>query len=240
MPSHQHLSYFHIAMSLTDDLEAAMRIGYQRAGEEAGYWGYRFLQSINRNGGLATAQRMLKPRTAGQRKGLDALLAAGKPELTLEAIVLEERFRSLFTPAERAEAQARLGQFVKEAEIVARTRERLYPDELEPGQKYPEGARKQIRVNAFERDRRARRACIRHHGAICAVCGFDFERRYGALGKGFIHVHHLRSLSTVGDGYKVDPVNDLIPVCPNCHAMLHYGKKLLTIEELQRALKSGR
>ena len=69
----------------------------------------------------------------------------------------------------------------------------------------------------------ARKKCIEHYGAKCAVsnCGFDFEKLYGDIGKGFIHVHHLTQLSDIGQGYEVDPIKDLRPVCPNCHAMLH-------------------
>ncbi len=61
---------------------------YKKAGEEVGYWGRRFLQAVRRNGGFATVKRMLLPRTAGQRAGLDALLEAGRPDLTVEAIIL--------------------------------------------------------------------------------------------------------------------------------------------------------
>ena len=64
------------------------------------------------------------------------------------------------------------------------------------------------------------------------VCEFNFEAFYGERGKGFIHVHHLSSLAEIGQEYEVDPVNDLRPVCPNCHAMLH-RKGNIGIEELQ-------
>ncbi len=36
------------------------------------------------------------------------------------------------------------------------------------------------------------------------------------MGEGFIHVHHLKPLSEVGYEYRVDPIRDLRPVCPNC------------------------
>ena len=80
-------------MNLEDQLTAALTDGYQRSGDEVGYWGTRFIQAVRRNGGLATAKRMLKPRNAGQRKGLDALLEANRPDLTLEAIILQPAFR---------------------------------------------------------------------------------------------------------------------------------------------------
>ncbi len=223
-------------MSLEDDLTAAFVEGYRVAGNEVGYWGRRFLQSVKNNGGLATAQRMLLPRNQSQRKGLDAILEANRPELTVEAIVLQPRFRSLFTEAELKAAQDRLGEYGKEIEIHKKTRQRLFPDELEPGKQYIEGAKKQVRVNAYERNPKARAACVSHHGVNCSVCGFNFESRYGEIGKNFIHVHHLRPLALMDGEYALDPVADLRPVCPNCHAMLHHGDSVISIEELRQKL----
>ncbi|MDR3428987.1 HNH endonuclease [Silvimonas sp.] len=105
-----------------------------------------------------------------------------------------------------------------------------YPDEIavttasiDDSQSYFEGAGKQVVVNRYERDPAARKAAIKHYGAVCQVCGLDFMKTYGEIGKGFIHVHHVKSLASIGKTYKVDPVQDLRPVCPNCHAMLHKG-----------------
>jgi len=225
-------------MSIEDELSQAMFDGYRRAGEETGYWGRRFLQSVKRNGGLATIKRMLLPRNAGQRKGLDALLEANRPDLTVEAIILSPPFRSLFTEAELKTAEERLGSYGKEANKRLKTRERLFPDELDPGHKYIEGARKQVRVNAYERDRKARAACLKHHGHRCFVCTLLFVERYGDIGKDFIHVHHLNPLSLTKAECELDPVKDLRPVCPNCHAMLHRKETVLSIEELQQMMAS--
>ena len=98
-----------------------------------------------------------------------------------------------------------------------------------------EGAKKTITVNQYERNQIARQKCIKINGCRCAVCGIDFESMYGDIGRGFIHVHHIVPISSIGESYKVDPVTDLVPVCPNCHAMLHRGKggKVLTVEELR-------
>jgi len=196
-------------VSLKNDLTKAMIDGYNRAGKEVGYWGTRFLQAVRRKGGLATARQMLLPRTAGQRTGLDALLDAGRPDLTVEAIVLRPRFRRLFSAEELAEAARRLGDYGREANRRIRRRERLYPDELEPGRKYLEGARKQVRVNAYERDSRARAACLEHYCYRCSVCELSFEDCYGKVGEGFIHVHHLNPFSLVVGPYELDPVRDL-------------------------------
>lgn len=223
-------------MSLEDELTAAFIDGYHVAGKEVGYWGRRFLQSVRNNGGLATAQRMLLPRNAGQRKGLDALLEANRPALTVEAIVLQPKFRSLFTAAEIAVAQERLGEYGKQSAAHVAGRERLFPDELEPGLKYAEGAKKQVRVNAYERNPKARIACLKHHGYSCVVCDFNFFEQYGQIGKDFIHVHHLKPLSLTDGEYQLDPIADLRPVCPNCHAMLHRNEGVLGISELRSLL----
>lgn len=108
--------------------------------------------------------------------------------------------------------------------------------EPEPGQTFAEGAVKQVTVNRYERDPRARRACLDEYGFKCVVCGLDFELKYGEIGKGFIHVHHLRELSSLGEGYKVNPIDDLRPVCPNCHAMLHTQRPALLPENLKRQM----
>ena len=106
------------------------------------------------------------------------------------------------------------------------------PDEL------IEGAKKTMIVNRYERDPEARRQCIEAHGCYCHVCKLNFAERYGDLGEGFIHVHHIVPLSSIGQEYVVDPVKDLIPVCPNCHAMLHrqMNGRQLTIQELQEKI----
>lgn len=114
------------------------------------------------------------------------------------------------------------------------------PDELEEGETYLEGAMKRVPVNAYERNPKARRACLRHHGTNCSVCGFSFEERYGEIGAGYIHVHHLKPLAQAGGEYELDPVEDLRPVCPNCHAMLHKKKPPYGIEELKEILGRGR
>lgn len=101
-----------------------------------------------------------------------------------------------------------------------------------------EGAKKLVTINAYERNAAARFACIQHHGCQCAVCDFDFAATYGALGEGFIHVHHIVPLAEVQADYVVDPIKDLIPVCPNCHAMIHRQREALTVEAL-RTLKEA-
>jgi hypothetical protein len=106
-------------------------------------------------------------------------------------------------------------------------------EEVSDSDIFIEGAKKQITVNAYERNHHARKKCLEKYGHICCVCTFDFYKEYGEIGKNFIHVHHLVELNQIGSEYEVDPIKDLRPVCPNCHAMLHKRKPSFTIEELK-------
>lgn len=112
----------------------------------------------------------------------------------------------------------------------------VFPNEIQESPAIMEGHKKAVYVNRYERNPVARKKCIEHYGCYCQVCDFDFEKVYGNLGEGFIHVHHKTPLSEIGDEYEVDPIRDLIPVCPNCHAMLHRRREdgsLITPEELK-------
>jgi 5-methylcytosine-specific restriction enzyme A len=118
-----------------------------------------------------------------------------------------------------------------------------YADELKESSKskYIEGAKKEVIVNAYERDSAARAKCLDIHGYKCSVCNFDFLKEYGELGRNYIHVHHITDLSSIGKEYDVDPRNDLIPVCPNCHSMLHRdAKPARTVEALKSILQALR
>ena len=105
-------------------------------------------------------------------------------------------------------------------------------DELDERTEYIEGLKKTILVNAYERNYEAREECIRYYGSNCIVCDFNFEKTYGDIGRGFIHVHHLKAISSIGLECKINPIKDLRPVCPNCHAMLHKRNPPLSIDEL--------
>lgn len=109
---------------------------------------------------------------------------------------------------------------------------------------YTEGTVKKITVNAYERNLAAREACIRHYmesdGSIkCQICGFDFSKIYGDDFKGVIHVHHLVEISIIQKEYEIDPILDLIPICPNCHVVVHKKDPPFTPEEL-RIMLDGR
>lgn len=99
---------------------------------------------------------------------------------------------------------------------------------------FAEGGVQKTLANKYERNPNNRRLCLAAKGYSCQICGFNFERAYGNLGRDFIHVHHIVPVSQMGPGYVVDPINDLIPVCPNCHAMLHRVDPPLRPEDLKK------
>ena len=108
-----------------------------------------------------------------------------------------------------------------------------YPEDDE---KLYEGALVTVKANKYERNQKARRECVAKKGYQCSVCGRDFEATYGEIGKNFIHVHHLTPISTIGKEYELNVDTDLVPVCPNCHYMLHRKDPPYTIEELKDIL----
>lgn len=110
----------------------------------------------------------------------------------------------------------------------------VYPDEV--GELF-EGRAKPVRVNRFERNPRARAACLAHFGAVCAVCGFTGSDVYGPKGTGLIHVHHVTEMASQREEYVVDPIKDLVPVCPTCHAMIHSRRPAYSPREVQRMLR---
>lgn len=116
----------------------------------------------------------------------------------------------------------------------------IYPDELQEDEViFIEGAKRVVIVNSFERNPQARKECIEHFGCECKSCGMNFKDKYGEIGEGFIHVHHLRLISEIGNKYKVNPKEDLIPLCPNCHAMVHKRNPPFTIDELKEKMNTA-
>lgn len=116
----------------------------------------------------------------------------------------------------------------------------VFPEELSEGRTYVEGLKKTISVNTYERSADARKKCLDHHGYQCSICSFDFEKIFGDIGENYIHVHHIIPIADIKREYDVDPVNDLIPVCPNCHAMIHRIRPALTIEQLKQHIQKVR
>ncbi len=101
-----------------------------------------------------------------------------------------------------------------------------------------EGKVRYIYGKQYERDQKNRVEAIKYHGTKCTICQFDFEKVYGLRGKGFIEIHHLNPLSSVGKETDINPKTDLVPVCSNCHKMIHRRKdNVLSIEQMKMLIK---
>jgi hypothetical protein len=116
----------------------------------------------------------------------------------------------------------------------------LYLDEIADHTTFMEGTAISVLVNRYERDPAARNRCIEHYGADCTACGISFGNYYGSDMSGFIHVHHLAPLSSIRKQTTVDPIRDLRPVCPNCHAVIHSSNPPLTVDQVQSLIEKHR
>lgn len=101
-------------------------------------------------------------------------------------------------------------------------------DQMDRGQELLyEGEITTRNVKLRRRSQELRRRCIeyfkdRHGGqVVCECCGFNFSKAYGTTGEGYIEVHHLEPISTTGGIHPVDYQTKLVPLCSNCHSMIH-------------------
>ena len=221
-------------MATETELHQEMLSLYRRTGVATGYWPGYFLRSVRKDGGLAVAKTLLAKPTS---KGFEKLEQVKRMDLSIEYLVVEGHYAHLFTPEELETARRRLARIPPSSF----PEDSAGPDtlgEVDDDATYEEGTTLRVLVNRYERNPRARAKCIEHHGPCCAICRLDFEARYGEIGQGFIHVHHLRPLARLKSSYRLDPVKDLVPVCPNCHAMLHRRDPPYDIEQLRRRLRS--
>lgn len=102
---------------------------------------------------------------------------------------------------------------------------------------FAEGEPSTIRATRYERDPHNRAACIEHYGTTCYVCGLDLKDKYGSLADGLIEVHHKTPISSYGKSIAVDPIRDLVPLCPNCHAVVHRRNPPIDPDELARVVR---
>lgn len=130
--------------------------------------------------------------------------------------------------------------------IDSYTGESMPTEIYQSGEEYVEeysesGVKKVVKINHYERNSKAREACLKLRGHKCAICGFDAKAVYGDEYEGKIHVHHIVPISERGVDYVINPQTDLIPVCPNCHMILHTSikGKTIDVEELKRRVKKA-
>ena len=125
-----------------------------------------------------------------------------------------------------------IGMILSLADIVPVEDERILSTEG-----YAEGDVQRIETNRYERNPLNRKLCLAAKGYDCIVCGMNFEKKYGNIGYHYIHVHHVIPVSNLGSGYVINPLTDLVPVCPNCHAMLHKKNPPILPDELRQQIQ---
>ena len=82
---------------------------YLRAKSECGYNATRFLQMVNEHGGYETACLLLHASNVSD--GYNALWEHGRLDLSVEALIISERWSSVFTTEELQIARDRLAQY---------------------------------------------------------------------------------------------------------------------------------
>ncbi len=102
---------------------------------------------------------------------------------------------------------------------------------------FSEGTKQHVWGNRYERDQRNRAAAIAIHGTSCAACGIDFGKFYGPVADGYIHIHHVIPVSKLDATYQLNLKTDLVPLCPNCHAVAHRMDPPLSVSEIKKLLQ---
>ncbi|UXH46431.1 HNH endonuclease [Rossellomorea vietnamensis] len=134
------------------------------------------------------------------------------------------------------EDTVRLLTLLDDSELINTINSDLEAEEVEEGRGI-EGNVKYYYGKRYERDSKNRRLAIKKHGTICHACEFDFEEVYGERGRDFIEIHHIKPLSTLEESVEINPETDLVPLCSNCHRMVHRRKdEVLSIDELKEII----
>jgi 5-methylcytosine-specific restriction protein A len=110
------------------------------------------------------------------------------------------------------------------------------PEKVEETLGKYEGELSRVQVNKYERNRYNRALCLAYYGFECRGCDKVLEEIYGPLGANVIHVHHIVPVSQMGSSYRLDPIKDLIPLCPNCHTIIHRENPPLSLDVLRQLL----
>jgi 5-methylcytosine-specific restriction protein A len=111
-------------------------------------------------------------------------------------------------------------------------------DEISSDEILYEGGKVRIEINRYERSSKAKKECLKHYNRKCVLCGFE-DRTSKYTNIDIIEVHHLKPISEITEKYIVNPIEDLRPVCPNCHRALHSKNPAYSIEELKIVLNNN-
>lgn len=171
---------------------------------------------------------------------LDGQATRGVRELSVSSAALLDRIIDLTDALPRTDEMLTvtddLLDLLGEADDLQREAIEQGAHAPETAMRFEEGGIQRSLATRYERDRAARDACIAHHGARCHICQFEFQTAFGNTMAGFIHVHHVNPLSDRQRTGRetTDPIKDMVPLCPNCHAVVHHKKDPLPVEEVRQ------
>ena len=191
--------------------------------------------SINYSGNQLRFKFVLSSKYLKNDELTTMLLNLFKKKPSEERVVLHDELIATITNSDESAIELELNSFINNSFESFETKLNEWWDSYQLfDEELYEGAPITVELTKYERNRTARLMCIKHYGAVCQICGFDFKKQYGEEFEGMIEVHHRVPLSEIKDNYEVDPVKDLIPVCPNCHAAIHSKKNgYYSIEEMK-------
>jgi 5-methylcytosine-specific restriction protein A len=104
---------------------------------------------------------------------------------------------------------------------------------IDPDSFKEEGAESVQSCHKYERSRFNREICLSYYGYVCKACGLSLEKKYGEAGLKVIHVHHVTPISLMEGPRVINPINELVPLCPNSHNVAHRRNTPYTVEDLQ-------
>jgi len=146
--------------------------------------------------------------------------------------VLKHDFEATIIKIIKEELEEQLDQATDKEELISS----WIDDTFGPDNLYIEGLKHRLKeYEYFTRHPEARIKCLNKYGYKCFVCGKKLEDTYGDDRKNLIEVHHEKQICK---GYRVtDPENDLKPVCPDCHTIIHSRRNMYSIEEVQKMIE---
>jgi len=196
-------------------------------------FGSKYLAALN----LVTASRWKEFAFASEK-----FLEIG---VEFEFLMNEDPFNYVEPPEEIWEFSI-LGRFVRpsqpetDAAFLLKAITEIFADLVTSGMGWVqedfrvEGAKHSRNATFYERSPVNRRLAIEIHGVTCAVCEFNFEEFYGPQGEGVVEIHHKTPVHLMKNVAVVDPRTDLVPLCSNCHTMVHRRDPPIKIEDLKQ------
>ncbi len=155
-----------------------------------------------------------------------------KIEITLkkQGVVFEE--------LDRSQLQQLLGDII--APMFGMCIALIGIDDVDADTSALEGTAAEITSRRYERKHVNREICLSVRGRRCYCCNMDFGEVYGPLADGYIEVHHSTPASEMGAGYKINPVTELVPVCSNCHSVVHITSPARSVDEVKAIFNATR